>query len=273
MKLKTLCSAVALAVGMAGAAHAYPQFSVNETPYGGSSQTGDEFGFNYNTTLTLNTGGTFSEVGGVTFTSLAHETASGQQPNTGSVIGRSIGSPVSTGYFLFGNIVSSTGTYVPVSGGFSGTFKSLTLDLYIQSATLGKPGVTANDQYLTTNATLLATAALDGNVTSDAQYLSCAQNSNQCGAWAVNTTFNKPLSTAFLAFFTNPTNFYLDLHSGGQNNGPITAPTSLPATVTDTGHGTAYFAVPEPASLTLLGGGLLLGGLAARRKKKRTQAA
>jgi hypothetical protein len=265
MKLRTLCSAAALAVGFAGSAVAYPQFTVDETAYSGSSAiNANLIGFGYKTEITTSGVNAFNETGGIKFSAL--------ETNAANPV---FGSTLNSQYVVVGNLVGA-GTYSTYIGpggapALSGNFSSLTLTLYLVpgSQVLGLSqsgnGTWTGAGIDSTN--LLTIASLNTATTSDATLVTCSTGDTACGSWSINTVLDTP-NSLFSSYFTSPDPFYFDMGSLGENNPPI----SLTSPIIDTGNGNAFFQVPEPASLTLFGGGLLWAGMAARRRRRKQQA-
>ncbi|MGH7225706.1 MAG: flocculation-associated PEP-CTERM protein PepA, partial [Gemmataceae bacterium] len=241
MKLRTLCSAAALAVGFAGSAMAFPQFTVDESAYGGSSAVNaNQFGFGYSTQISLTSATTFSEIGGIEFNALENNSAS-------AILGSKLGA--SGNYLIVGNLTATgsftTGTTTHGTPDLTATFANMSLSLYlVPSADFGTLAQNANGTWsgITANE-LLATANLNSQTTSNATLITCSAGSTACGDWSINAKINTPTNSLFSSYFTKPTDFYIDLGSTGNNSPPI----ALASPIRDIGSGNAYFAVPEPA--------------------------
>ena len=244
----------ALGVASTGAmATVYPDFNVNASNYGGPSFTADKITGNYTEIATFGAGTFDVSVlwqGGQFVKNDGTQALSAAQTGLG------------TDYGLYG-LFQGSGTFTTSGGTSHFSLGSGSLSLYgdgNNDTTFTAPGTGAG-AWTTGNAgddALLAT----GSILSGAGNLNpnnCV--GNLCGSFGQTTTFSltNPAGTDFFAF---PHPFYnLSLQSGQFN---LFTPSG---TVTLNGSMDAIFAVPEPATIALMGMGLIGMGLGMRKSK------
>jgi hypothetical protein len=256
-----IAAAVAATSLFAGASASAAQFNpFTVAAPNGKTFDADKITGNYNEVITFNSNGTFDV--SLYFDAGQFVTDQGQNPvkNTG----------LTNDYGVYA-LYKASGTVMQSGGDTTFTFKpgtgSLSLFLDAQNDTEGtKPGSGAGNFALTdtTDDVQLAFGnPLSGSGTLTPNASTCGANGINCGSFGSTTSFN--LTDAGKAFFIAPKPFYNVSFQSGQLN--IFNPTG---TQTINGSMDVVFntnAVPEPASLGLLGLGLAGLGFARRRKQ------
>jgi hypothetical protein len=258
-----LVSAVTAAIGFSSNASAslYPEFTVNEGVVLGAASnsfTANKISGTYSEIITFDPGfGTFSvdlRFDAATF-SLLPSVGQPALTQPDHQLGKSILNP--SQYSLYA-LYNGTGTYSQSAGGassFSFTPNSGTLAIYIDPT----PEV-QNDPDLTK---LVATGVPTfGQGTLDPTLGTCQNGGINCGSFGATTTLE--LTDFGKTYFTAPTSFYsFSFQSGDLNNFQV----GLNQKITGSLNVVFGNAVPEPASIALVGLGLL-GVAASRRKRK-----
>lgn len=265
MKFKKLFSAALVAGSMlaAGAASAFPIFTVNSLPYGGRTFQADRITGGYQESFTVTSATTFDVSILITL---------GQYFLTGTP-GAIGGTGLGNTYGLYA-LFNGSGTIAPdpVSGSDftlnpggplklfldpNGNFGNLLLTTFTDPTTGSSPyGVVNGGDDI-----LLATGA---SVTGDGR-LTCSGSSNNCGSFGQTTSFNLTLP-AGKNFFPLPDPFYKFAITTGQFNG---FPLTVGATQRLNGSADTTFKVPEPMGIALFGMALL--GLAVTRRRSNDQ--
>jgi hypothetical protein len=255
MNKKLALLAMAVGLGFGSQAYAVP-FTVNEAAVGGGANmvTADRIQFAYQADFNQIIAGGDSFAGsGDTFTETGRVSVSGLSLNNVNA-STFLNSPEPSGYKLFANFTAGgeanffNGT--DISQGVRVLFDSFDLSLY---ADTNSDGV---------DDTLLGTATFAGG---EAHVFGGLAN----GDFDILALFQT--TAAGDAYFVDPNPFYINFEFNGVNTA-ITGldPVNGGAGTID-GSGNAFFqAVPEPATLGLLGISLI--GLAAARRRKANQA-
>lgn len=151
--------------------------------------------------------------------------------------------------------VGTTTNFTLVSGSLSAYIDDLLNTILTAPASGAAPWTVANNA----DDDLIATGSLvEGSGTLNT---SCPPSTINCGSFGQTTTFN--LTAAGSSFFTSPIPFFnLSLQSGQFNNFEPVGTQTINGSMD-----TVFAAVPEPASLGLLGMGLLAMGFSLRKKR------
>lgn len=249
---KTLVSmAIAGALGLSGAAQAvvYPDFTVDETPYGGVQITADKLNGGYGERITFSNGN---------FVTNAYADFGQYMYNDGA--NEVLNSVINAGYDLYA-LFDATGNVVPLGGGltqFNATGGSFNLYLDPNADTTKTLGATGSDPVTLGNAGDDFLIAFANNMTDGTGVLVAG----------IGGFFDLVFDDFTLIdpdgknFFIAPDPFYLIVNVDGDFDNFVVA-----GTQTLTGDVSAVFAVPEPGTIALLGMGLLGMGVAARRRK------
>lgn len=250
---KTLVSmAIAGALGLGGAAQAaeYQDFTVDETPYGGTEIIADKMNGGYSEKITFDGGGNF----------VTNAYADFGQYFANEGTDEILNSVINTGYDLYA-LFDATGAVVPLGGGltqFNANSGSFNLYLDPNADTTKALGATGSDPVTLGNAGDDFLIAFASNMTSGTGVLVAG----------IGGFFDLVFNDFTLVdpdgknFFIKPDPFYLIVNVDGDFDNFVVA-----GTQTVTGDVSAVFAVPEPGTIALLGMGLLGMGVAARRRK------
>ena len=265
MKYKLLASAFALA--FAANSYAAPLFTVQEGSIPEATfnlVTADKLALRYEAFINQTAGGSFTETGYFDATALVlGNTAVGSQLNTNE------GLFGGAGYALYGKFsVSGNITFVGTTA--LATFNSGSFELYSDfnqdtTKTIGAGGTTtfaftADDALLGSSNVVLsgsqANVPLVGNQAASG------------GSYIINYG-DLDLTAQGSAYFISPSPFYFVVSVSGENesfNPPLTAGNYQGIAQGDASA--VFVAVPEPATVALLGLGLLGMGISLRRKTK-----